>query len=177
MSAGTIPPRLAVMLLLMIAVTFSANHIAARLAFEHGTSVTTAVAVRACCTTLFVLALMRIQGVKIALTRRQLVRALGIGVLLAVQSYSLYSAVARIPVALALLSFNTFPMLFALISWATGGERPSARALTAMPIALVGLLLALNVLGQTDAIAARWLQIGAGVGWALGASLSFALIL
>ena len=177
MSTATIAPRLAVILLLMIAVTFSANHIAARIAFEHGTSVTTAVVVRACCTTLFVLALMRAQGVVITLTRRQVWRALGIGVLLAVQSYSLYSAVARIPVALALLSFNTFPMLFALISWASGGERPSARALTAMPIALVGLLFALDVLGQTDAIAARWLEIGAGVGWALGASLSFALIL
>lgn len=177
MTGGTIAPRIAVILLLMIAVTFSANHISARIAFEHGASVTTAVVVRSCCTTLFVLALMRIQGVVIALTRPQLVRALGVGVLLAVQSYSLYSAVARIPVALALLSFNTFPMIFALVSWVSGGDRPSVRAMTAMPIALVGLALALDVLGQTGGFAQRWTEIGAGVGWALGASLSFALIL
>jgi drug/metabolite transporter (DMT)-like permease len=177
MTGGTIAPRLAVILLLMIAVTFSANHIAARIAFEHGASVTTAVVVRSCCTTLFVLALMRVQGVVVALTRVQLVRALGIGLLLAIQSYCLYSAVARIPVALALLSFNTFPMIFAFVSWVGGGDRPSGRAITAMPIALVGLLLALDVLGQTDAIAARWAEIGVGVGFALGAALSFALVL
>jgi len=177
MTAGRIEPRLAIVLLLMIAVTFSANHIAARIAFEHGTSVTTAVVVRSCCTTLFVLALMRIQGVVFALTRQQLVRALGIGVILAVQSYCLYSAVARIPVALALLAFNTFPMLLALVSWMAGGDRPNRRAMTAMPIALVGLVLALDVFGQAGDVAGRWTEIGAGVGWALSASLSFALVL
>jgi len=31
-----------------------------------------------------------------------------VGVLIAVQSFCIYSAVARIPVALALLAFNTF---------------------------------------------------------------------
>lgn len=176
-TTGTIAPRLAVILLILIATTFASNHISARIAFEHGTSVTTAVVVRSCCTTLFVLLLMRIQGVVFALTRLQVVRALGIGVILAVQSYCLYSAVSRIPVALALLAFNTFPMLLALVSWVAGGDRPSRRAMTAMPVALVGLVLALDVFGQAGDIAGRWTEIGAGVGWALSASLSFALVL
>ncbi len=177
MTAGAIAPRLAVILLLLIAVTFASNHVAARIAFEHGASVTTAVVVRSCFTTLFVYALLRIQGVTIVLTRPQLARALGIGMVLAVQSYCLYSAVARIPVALALLAFNTFPVILALVSWIGGGDRPSRRALAAMPIALVGLALALDAFGQAGDIAGRWAEIGAGVGWALGASLSFALVL
>ena len=75
-------------------------------------------------------------------------RSVLIGLLIAVQSYCLYSAVALIPVALALLAFQTFPMLLSLISWVGGGERPSRRVLFAMPVALVGLALALDVSGQ-----------------------------
>jgi len=177
MTAGTIAPRLAIVLLLTIASTFASNHIAARIAFEHGTSVTTAVVVRSCFTTLFVYVLLRVQGVTIALSRTQVVRALGIGAILAVQSYCLYSAVASIPVALALLAFNTFPMVLALVSWVAGGDRPSRRAMTAMPVALVGLMLALDAFGQAGGVAERWREIGAGVAWALGASFSFALVL
>ncbi|MCL4800155.1 MAG: DMT family transporter [Burkholderiales bacterium] len=177
MKGGAIAPRLAVVVLLLVSVTFASNHVAARIAFEHGASVTTAVVVRSCCTALFVYALMRVQGVTIAVTRAQLPHALAIGAVLAVQSYCLYSAVARIPVALALLAFNTFPMVLALMSWAGGGERPSGRAVAAMPVALVGLMLALDVLGQAGDLGGRWREIGAGVGWALAASISFALVL
>ena len=56
-----------------------------------------------------------------ALTAR---RAVLVGLFVAAQSYCLYSAVAIIPVALALLAFQTCPMVLALLSWATGGERP-----------------------------------------------------
>jgi len=176
-----IGPRLGVVLLLLIATAFGTNHVAARVAFEHGASVTTAVAVRATCTALFVLVLARLQGVRIALPRLRLARAIGVGAMLAVQSYCLYAAVARIPVALALLAFYTFPMLLALFSWASGGERPAGRTLAAIPIALVGLALALDVFGQAGggagSIAARWTEIGAGVGFALGAAVAFALVL
>jgi drug/metabolite transporter (DMT)-like permease len=85
--------------------------------------------------------------------------------------------VAIIPVALALLVFQTFPMMLALLSWATGGERPSRAALVAMPVALLGLALALDVVGRAGAVAGRWAEIGAGVLWALGAAVSFAAAL
>ena len=83
-----------------------------------------------------------------------------------------------IPVALALLAFQTFPMVLALISWLAGGERPSRRVRVAMPVALVGLALALDVCRQERPTSpGRWSAIGAGVLWAGGASLSFALAL
>lgn len=169
-----IPRWVGIALLLVIATTFGSNHIAARVAFEHGANVTTAVAMRSAGTALFVLVLLLAARVPLRLARATRGRAVVIGVLLAVQSYCIYSAVALIPVALALLAFNTFPMLLALMSWAAGGERPSARAIVAMPIALAGLSLALDVWGKGGDIAGRWAEIGAGVGWATGAAVSFA---
>ena len=162
---------------MLVASTFAANHIAARLAFDHGTSVAAAVALRSGVTALALAALMRAQGVALRLARPTLVRALAIGLLVAVQSFCLYSAVARIPVALALLAFNTYPMLLVLVSWGAGGERPPRRALVAMPVALLGLALALDVVGSARAIEGRWSEIGAGVGYALTASVSFVAVL
>jgi drug/metabolite transporter (DMT)-like permease len=168
---------IAVLLLLAIALSFGSNNVSARLAFEHGTSVTTAVTVRSIVTALVMFVLIRVQRVPLVLPAGVRGRALLIGVFLAAQSFCLYSAVARIPVALALLAFNTFPMLLSLISWASGGEAPTRHTLIAMPIALVGLALALDVVGLGGSVAGRWAEIGAGVVWALGAALAWALIL
>jgi drug/metabolite transporter (DMT)-like permease len=171
------PRWLSIALLLLIATTFGSNHIAARVAFDHGVNVTTAVAARSVGAALFVGALLLASRVPLALAAKTRWRAVAVGVLIAVQSYCLYSAIALIPVALALLAFNTFPMMFSLISWAADGERPGRRALIAMPLALVGLALALDVLGASGDIAGRWAEIGAGVGYALAAAVSFAAAL
>lgn len=143
------------------------NHIAARVAFDHGASVTSAVAIRSACTALFLFGLLRFARVPLSLPRATLGRALTIGLFIAVQSYCLYSSVALIPVALALLAFNTHPMLLALLSWIWTGRRPSNAALAAMPLALVGLALALDVFGKP--------VNAAGIAWALGAAVSFAV--
>jgi drug/metabolite transporter (DMT)-like permease len=164
-----VSPRLGVAALLVIATTFGSNHVAARVAFDHGASVTAAVAIRSGFTALFLLGLMRFSGVPLVLPRSTLYRALAIGLLIAVQSFCLYSSVALIPVALALLAFNTSPILLAFLSWATGGGRPRGAALAAMPIALAGLSLALDVFGKP--------VHPAGIAWALGAAVSFALAL
>jgi drug/metabolite transporter (DMT)-like permease len=163
-----LPPRLGIVILMVIAVTFAANHISARIAFDHGASVVTGVFARSLFTSVAVFALLGLQGVPIALSRAQLGRAALIGVALAVQSYCLYSAVSQITVALALLAFNTFPVMLSLMTWAAGRGRPSARAAIAMPIALAGLSIALDVWGR---------PIGAGVLWALAAGFAFALAL
>jgi drug/metabolite transporter (DMT)-like permease len=129
--------------------------------------VTSAVAIRSAFTALFLLGLLRFARVPLSLPRATLGRALTIGLLIAIQSYCLYSSVARIPVALALLAFNTHPMLLALLSWAWTRRRPSGAALAAMPLALVGLALALDVFGKP--------VNAAGIAWALGAAVSFAV--
>ena len=169
--------RFSIALLMLLASMFASNHIAARLAFDHGTSVSAAVGVRASVTALVMLVMIRLQSVPAVLPRATLVRGIGIGLLVAVQSFCLYSAVARIPVGLALLAFNTFPMLLVLLTWALTGQRPPRRAMLAIPTALCGLVLALDVVGSAHAIEGRWHVIGAGVGFAFGAACSFAVVL
>ncbi len=174
MTGQPISRGLGIVLMLVIATVFGSNHIAARVAFDHGTNVTAAVVIRSAGTALFVLFLLLVNRIPLGLPPAVRGRAVVIGLLLTVQSYCLYSAVARIPVALALLAFNTHPLALALLSWASGGERPRARVLIAMPVALAGLALALDVWGRAGDFAGRWAEIGAGVLWASGASLSFA---
>jgi drug/metabolite transporter (DMT)-like permease len=174
LAGHNIPRWAGIALLLVIAAVFGSNHIAARIAFDHGTNVTTAVAFRSTGTALIVLLLLLFTNTSLKIGQKTFGQSVLIGLLVAVQSYCLYSAVALIPVALALLVFQTFPMLLSLISWLGGGERPSRRVLLAMPVALLGLALALDVYGKSGDIAGRWAEVGAGVLWALGASISFA---
>lgn len=173
--AAPMPRWLGVGLLLFIAVMFSSNHIAARLAFDHGVNVLTAVVVRSVGTALFVLLLLGIAGARWSIPARSRGHVLLIGLLLVGQSYCLYSAIARLPVALGLLAFNTFPFVLGLVSWLAGGERPSRRTWLAMGVALIGLALALDVPGK---LVGRGTDISiAGIAYAFGASLFFALVL
>jgi drug/metabolite transporter (DMT)-like permease len=172
-----LPRWLGIAILLVIAVTFGLNHIAARVAFDHGASVVAGVVFRSGATALAVLGLLLALRVPLAVPAPTAGRALVIGLVVAVQSYCIYAAVARLPVALALLTFNTYPMLFAFMAWAGGLGRPSLRTFLAMLAALFGLALALDIARSSGELGARWSEIGTGVAYATGASLSFALVL
>lgn len=168
--------RQGIAVLMAVATLFGANHVAARLAIDHGASVAAAVSTRSGCTALFLLVFLKLRGASFAMPRVTLLRALGVGALVATQSFCLYSAVARIPVALALLVFQICPMLYILLSWAAGKEKPGPRVFVVIPFALVGLALALDVYGKAGDLAGRWKEIGEGVLWALGAAFSFTLV-
>lgn len=165
--------------LLLIALMMGANHVAARVAFDHGVDVVTAVSVRSAVTALVVGGLLLVQRVPLRLTPRHRRALPAIGVLIAVQSVCLYSAVARLPVALALLAFNTYPLWTALWARIGYGHRAEPRVLKAMPVMLLGLALALDVLGASSGLGAgaQWRDIGAGVGFALAAAATFGLAL
>ncbi len=169
-----LPPRLGIVILIVVASCFAANHLSARIAFDHGASVGAAVAVRASSTAIFLLCLLKVRGVALALPAGTRGWALLAGALIAVQSYCLYSAVAIIPPALALLVFQTSPMLYVLLTWAFGKQKPQATALAPMLLALIGLALALDI--RTDQLAARWTEIGIGVSWAFASGVSMALV-
>jgi drug/metabolite transporter (DMT)-like permease len=182
MSAAAPPKALSLLAfatLLLIALLMGANHVAARLAFDHGVDVTTAVAVRSSVTALVVGTLIVWQRVPVALTSRHRRFLPAIGVIVAVQSVCLYSAVARLPVALALLAFNTYPLWTALWARVLYAHRPERRVVVAMPVMLFGLALALDVLGAASGVAAsvQWQRIGAGVAFALAAAASFGVAL
>lgn len=178
MSGHPFPRWASIALLVVIATSFGSNHIAARVAFEHGANVIDAVVARSCGTALALFALLLALRVPLRVPAATLGRAAVIGIALAAQSYCIYSAVARLPVALALLTFNTYPMLYAIAAWAMGAEaRPPTRALLAMPVALFGLALALDVIGGVQKMSQRWIEIGAGAGFAIAASIAFAAVL
>lgn len=165
--------------LLLIALMMGANHVAARLAFNHGVDVATAVMFRSGVTAVAVGALVLATGVSLRLSARHRRALPAIGVLVAVQSLCLYSAVARLPVALALLAFNTYPLWTALWARLVYRHRPEPRLLRAMPVMLLGLALALDVSGAASGLGAagQWAHIGAGVAFALAAAASFGLAL
>ena len=165
--------------LLLIALMMGANHVAARLAFDQGVDVVTAVACRSTITAMVVIAVLVVQKVPLRVQARNAKALLAVGVLIAVQSVCLYSSVARLPVALALLAFNTYPLWTALWARVAYGHRAERRTLLAMPVMLVGLALALDVFGAASGLgaAAQWRQIGAGVAFALAAAATFGLAL
>ena len=167
-------PRLGIAILMGVGVSFASNHLAARIAFDHGASVAAGVSVRATCTALILLVMMRFQGVRLAIPRELRAGALIAGVLIATQSFCLYSAVARIPPALALLVFQTSPMLYVLLSWAMRKEAPRWSVLAPMLLALAGLALALDL--RAEHLQARWSEIGAGVLWAFASGASMAVV-
>jgi drug/metabolite transporter (DMT)-like permease len=165
--------------LLLTAFMMGANHVAARTAFNHGLDVVTAVTVRSVLTAVVVALILWHQKVAFTVLPPQRKYLAAVGVLIAVQSVCLYSAVARLPVALALLAFNTYPLTTALWARLLYGHQPERALLWAMPVMMLGLALALDVLGAASGLGAarHWGEIGAGVGFALIASVTFGLAL
>ena len=165
--------------LLLIAFMMGANHVAARLAFNNGVDVVTAVSFRSVLTAVVVGLILWQQKVHIQVEPNHKKYMLIIGGLIAVQSVCLYSSVARLPVALALLAFNTYPLSTAFWARVLYKHQAEKAVLWSMPILLAGLALALDVLGAASGLGAaeHWSQIGAGVAFALAASATFGLAL
>ena len=166
-------------MLLLLACMFGGNHVAARFALDHGVDVASAVAVRSLATAAVVALIVALNRVPLQLNARQRKVMPLIGLLVAVQSLCLYSAVARIPVGLALLAFNTYPLWTALAARLLYGHRPERATLVAMPLILFGLALALDVSGAASGLGlqAHWARMGSGVGFALAAAATFGLVL
>ena len=179
MAAGKAISGTAFATLLLIALMMGANHVAARIAFNNGVDVATAVVFRSGVTALVIVAILGLKRARISFTARHKRMLPVIGLLIGIQSLCLYSAVARLPVALALLAFNTYPIWTALWDWLIYRQRPERALLVAMPVILLGLALALDVFGAASGLGAsgQWASIGAGVAFALVAAATFGLAL
>ena len=165
--------------LLLVALMMGANHVSARFAFNNGVDVVTAVSFRSAVTALVVGLILWQQKVQIRIQAQHQKYLLIIGGLIAVQSVCLYSSVARLPVALALLAFNTYPLSTAFWARVLYKHQPEKAVIWSMPLILFGLALALDVLGAASGLGAaeHWAQIGTGVAFALAASATFGLAL
>ena len=165
--------------LLLVALLMAANHVSARMAFDSGLDVSTAVAVRSGVTGCVVGLLAIWAKVPWRLSRQHTLGLLRIGLMIGVQSQLLYGAVSRLPVALALLAFNTYPLWATLWNRLLYQQRPERQVLLTMPVILCGLCLALDVVGAASGLGARqqWAVIGEGVAFAMAAAASFGLVL
>jgi len=165
--------------LLLIALMMAANHVAARFAFNNGVDVLTAVSARSGVTAIVLALILWRARVPLAFSARHRLFLPTIGLVITAQSICIYSSVARLPVALALLAFNTYPLSTALWARALYGHRPERALLLAIPFLLLGLSLALDVAGAISGLGAvaHWQEIGVGVAFAFAASAFFGLAL
>lgn len=100
---------------------------------------------------------------------------LAVGILISLQSIFLYSAIARIPVAIALLLINLWPVIFFLLNWVLRNKRPSLRVMIAITIILIGLVLVLDVaswFNRAEPMSEDWIT---GIAFASFAALVFAI--
>ncbi|HET8905321.1 MAG TPA: DMT family transporter [Saccharospirillum sp.] len=166
---------LAIAVLVFAACLFAANHVAARVAFDDGTGVLLAILTRGSIAFLMMFSLVIAQRHRLVIPPGKRRWQLVLGVMIAGQSLCLYSAVARIPVAVALLLVNTWPILYALLTWVLGGRRPTMRLAVVMVVILIGLVMVLDLgtwLSDPAAMGPDWLP---GVVLAETAALLFAV--
>jgi drug/metabolite transporter (DMT)-like permease len=170
------PRHIAVLMLAFLASCFAGNHIAARIAFDHDTGLLLAILCRSGVTTVVLGALVWFRRDSLRLPAGTWPWQLALGLLIATQSFCVYSTVARIPVALALLIVNIAPILLVLLTWALGGVRPTPRALVLMGVILFGLVFALDVPARLSGVddGIEWFE---GVLFGLGAAAVFAVAL
>ncbi|MDM0116633.1 DMT family transporter [Variovorax sp. J22R133] len=165
--------------LLLLAAMLAGSVVAARMAFDSGTSVYTALAVRSAVTACVLLMLCRSRHVRATPSGRQGLMLGVIGLMLGLQGICLYSAVQLLSVGLAVLTFNTYPLWIGLACWLLYRQRPGRKILLAMPVVLIGLALALDVPAGTAALGASdaWARQKLGVLLALVAAALYAMAL
>lgn len=168
--------------LLALAGMLAGSVVAARLAFDSGTSIYTALAVRSGVTALLLIALCRLGNVRVRPNGRQGLMLGLIGLMLGLQGICLYASIQVLPVGIAVLAFNTYPLWIGLAAWGLYRQRPDRWVLVVMPLILAGLVLALDVpldwrWPDAPDLAGAWPRQGVGIVLALSASVLYALAL
>lgn len=162
------------MLLLATAVLFASNHVAARIAFDDGAGLVLAIVLRSVVAGLIMFTVARVQrqSFKVPVNTRPWL--ITIGFLIAVQSWSLYSSVSVIPIAVALLMLNAWPVIYITISWLAGGQRPSLPLALSLGVIIFGLTLVMNVSGAMNDPSLTTGQWWLGISYGLTAAVVFA---
>jgi len=106
------------------------------------------------------------------LPRRDGIAAAALGVVTAIYTLALLSAIEVLPVALAILIFFLFPILTSVIIAAMGWERLSMTTVGAAVLAFAGLVLALGVSRQALSISGIAFGAIAAIGLAIVSAVS-----
>jgi len=140
-------PVLGFCLAVTAAVSFAVGSSLAVITYQDGASPLSLITTRIAFTIIVLWMFIRMTGGKTGLERRDRNISLMLGLVLGVQSYTLYEAIKLLPVALAILTFYLYPLLIAVSVHFMGRERISPVLAMSLIGAFVGLALALDVGG------------------------------
>lgn len=154
-------PAAATLFIAATATTFALGSTIVRFAYDAGAGTLTIVMVRTTVAAAGLALVLRVLGVKLALSPRERWAAPLIGLCMAGYSGAFYMGFEYMPVALTVLTFYTYPLITGLFAWLTGRERFGLSGAIALPVAFLGLLLALDVSGRGfSLIGAAWAMLG-----------------
>jgi drug/metabolite transporter (DMT)-like permease len=142
--------------------TFALGSTLIRFAYDAGAGTLTIVMVRTTVAAVGLALVLKALRVRILLSPRERWAAPLIGLFMAGYSGAFYMGLEYMPVALTVLTFYTYPLITGLFAWLTGKERFGIAGAIALPVAFVGLLLALDVSGGSFSLeGAAWAMLGA----------------
>jgi drug/metabolite transporter (DMT)-like permease len=137
------------------------------LALQAGASPLTVVTLRTLGTLALFYAYFRAAGVSLAMTRREWLLALAIGIPLSINNYLVNAAMAEIPVPLVVLIFYLWPALTTAASWVLGTDRFRWPRLAGLALAFAGVGLAVNVDFTAAQAKGVWFAAGAALTWSV----------
>ena len=128
-----------------VGVFFALGNTLANIAYAGGSDPVSLSAARFLVPAIALAAILALAGKPTALPRRDAAAALALGIVTAVYTLALLSAIEILPVALAVLIFFLFPILTSVILALMGWERLPLTTIAAGALAFAGLTLALGV--------------------------------
>lgn len=129
----------------LIAWLFSFVGVFTAMSFDGHTTPLTVIAVRSIAVALLLGVYLSAVRTKLRLAPAELGKAVLLGLVLAVNNYSLTAAIERIPVPLAVMLFYVWPGLTAIASTLLGQDRASGRTFVGLALSFIGIALALRV--------------------------------
>ena len=134
-------------LALAAAIAFALANTSASLAYQSGSNPLTVAAFRFVLPAAVLVVWLRLGGIPLGLSKRSGWIAVALGIVTAIYTWALLSAIGMIPLALAVLVFYLFPLIATVILGICGWEKLGWRKIAAIVLAFVGLTLALDVTG------------------------------
>jgi drug/metabolite transporter (DMT)-like permease len=162
-------PALATGFIAATASTLALGSTLIRFAYDAGAGTLTVVMVRTTIAAVVLALVLALRGVRFRFSPRERWATPLIGVFLASYSVAMYMGMEYMPVALVILTFYTYPLFTGLFTWLTGQEKFGVAGLIALPLAFLGLLLALDISGGGFNLV--------GAGWAVLGALGFSTVL
>lgn len=167
---------LAGLLVLGFTVSFALTNSLAGLAYTDGIDPLTVATVRITFPALVLAIMLRATGARFSLPKRDAYVAVALGVVTAIYTFTLLTAIDILSVSLAVLIFFTFPLFTSLIVVVVGWEKLTKATIIAALVAFGGLAMVLGL--DTNGVSASGVIYGliAGFGLAVVSTVSSRVI-